>query len=556
MRTSRGQWLLRVAVAALVPLTLAAADDPTTGLLQAIRVQSSIHVTLAGDKVREGTQAELEYALAEHPTTWFPLTTGLTFVASRPVKVAYPRLNPLTTQITASLATAKDPSNEALVKFMDAILKIPKLLDDQEHAGFSALKQCSGFTQLVADLESLDGFVRAPRNIDQSLGEWRAAIEKQPGPGGVDAARKLIAVKAKQVADSAKNARDKLAEIRAAVEKLRVNRKLDAQQKTLEEQKTELEQERQKRVAAEQALAKRGKPAPKPAPTTKPAPQGGAAGRPPGAGSGTTTTPAPPAAANPARPPQPEPESCDLDVLLQRAFVAMLGTGDVDARILELDDLAEDLKGLAASLEPFAAERNWDGDAYVFATIPPAADTIKTLSIKVVPIALSTVPREGLHTDTLTKKAAAGDIVIRRFSTFAPEIAAGLVVGNIRKPSYGTTKDASGATIVARKDDQPVSLSAALMLNAVCKCGTDSFAYPMFQVGALADPKSPGLLFGAGLRFIRPSHLGLATGAALVWIKDLDKLTVGGPVGGTTDIDNDLKFRPVVKMYFTFQYTF
>ncbi len=94
------------------------------------------------------------------------------------------------------------------------------------------------------------------------------------------------------------------------------------------------------------------------------------------------------------------------------------------------------------------------------------------------------------------------------------------------------------------------------MLNGVCRCGMQSFAYPMFQVGALIDTKTPGILFGAGLRFLRPSHLGLATGAALTWIKDLDTLSVGSPVGGTTDIENDLQFKPTVKLYFTLQYTF
>ena len=225
------------------------------------------------------------------------------------------------------------------------------------------------------------------------------------------------------------------------------------------------------------------------------------------------------------------------------------------ARILELDELARDLDALHKALTPFGDKNNWEDDAYIFERVTPQADKIQTLAVKVATVTLSSVATDGI-VRTVGKDLASASVVIRGYRTFAPEIGAGLVVSSIRRPTYGTTTNAEGATVVARKDDEDISLSGALMLNGVCRCGMQSFAYPMFQVGALIDTKTPGILFGAGLRFLRPSHLGLATGAALTWIKDLDTLSVGSPVGGTTDIENDLQFKPTVKLYFTLQYTF
>jgi hypothetical protein len=572
-------WVTTASLTALASAGLAAADDPaTTALLKAQRVKSSVHVRVASAAVKEATQAELEYALAEDPTRFFPLLTGTTFVSSRTIKVAYQRLNPLTTQVTSSIAAAEDPSNAALVKFAESMLKIPKIVGGDRQESSRVLDEmltCPGFESLVGKLRKLADAVREHRTVADDLQNWRNAIDKQPGHAGVSSASNLIADKIKRVEESVKQVRDLLAGIRA-----------DAARAGLEAENAQLRQARVE--AAGQGAVAGAKPAVEaanPATGARTSGSGSVAARKPESPPAKPGTPPTPAAttkeAAKAKLAQPATETeeakkaeearaaeerklaeqrkataCQLDVVLQRAFVALLDTGDVDARIVELEGLAADLKGLKASLEPYADHRNWDGDSYVFAAVIPAADTIKTLSVKVAPVTLSSVAAEGVVREVGDKKAASGNLIIRQFSTFAPELGAGLVVSSVRRPTYGTTTNDAGQTVVARKDDEDVSLSAAVMLNGVCRCGIDSFAYPMFQVGALADTKSPGILFGGGLRFIRPSQLALSVGAALVWIKDLDTLAIGAPVGGTTDIDNDLKFEPAVKLYFSLQYTF
>jgi hypothetical protein len=112
---------------------------------------------------------------------------------------------------------------------------------------------------------------------------------------------------------------------------------------------------------------------------------------------------------------QPEPivDPCDLDILLPQAIVSLLNTGDVDARILEIEQLAEDLRGLSKTLGPYGDDGNWEGDSYVVKSVTPTPDLIRTVNIKVTPIVISSTAREGIERTEVDDKSASGTLLVR-----------------------------------------------------------------------------------------------------------------------------------------------
>jgi hypothetical protein len=148
--------------------------------------------------------------------------------------------------------------------------------------------------------------------------------------------------------------------------------------------------------------------------------------------------------------------------------------------------------------------------------------------------------------------------VLRRYGRFAPEGGAGLVVSDVFRPTYGTTKNAAGDTVVGLTSRKKQSYDAAIMLNLVCRCGWGTQAAPILQVGASANVNAPGVMLGAGLRLftVGKGNLALGAGALFAWTKDLTDLHIGDKVAGTADIEADLSFKRQVRPYVAFLYNF
>jgi hypothetical protein len=248
-------------------------------------------------------------------------------------------------------------------------------------------------------------------------------------------------------------------------------------------------------------------------------------------------------------------EACvDAQRLLRTLALAALSNPSYRERIDGLTQLASALKDLADSLDRYTTGE-WEGTSYVFFTTTPSAELKKTITLKATPLTFR------FTATTLTRvqadaKAVSTSFVLREYQSLIPELAAGFVVAIVRAPQYGTGTDAAGKTIVVRQKDKPVSFSGALLLNWVSARPAHSSLQPLFQTGVSLSPDGPGLLFGLGARIGRPKLVAFSAGGILAWVKDLNALSVGGPVSGTAELKDDLSYKPTVKAYFALQYQF
>jgi hypothetical protein len=148
---------------------------------------------------------------------------------------------------------------------------------------------------------------------------------------------------------------------------------------------------------------------------------------------------------------------------------------------------------------------------------------------------------------------------VRRYSTYAPEIAVGAVFGSIKQPKYGTSTNSAGQTVVAKVSDTSISVNPTVLANFVCRCGAGALV-PMLQIGAATSKDLPSILVGGGFRLfgVGKGDVALGGGAMFAWFKDLQKLHIGDVVAGTQQIDSDLGFtsRPKLGGYVAIQYKF
>lgn len=117
-----------------------------------------------------------------------------------------------------------------------------------------------------------------------------------------------------------------------------------------------------------------------------------------------------------------------------------------------------------------------------------------------------------------------------------------------------------GKTVVAKLDNDRVSLNPTIMVNFISREGT-TLLRPMVQFGASTSKEAPALFMGAGWRLFGAKRSGFAFGGGLMlaWVKDLKTLEEDVEVGGTKDIEEDLQFdwsRPKPRLYWSLQYTF
>lgn len=163
--------------------------------------------------------------------------------------------------------------------------------------------------------------------------------------------------------------------------------------------------------------------------------------------------------------------------------------------------------------------------------------------------------KEGVLTVT-SRPAVNHTFIVRHYCLLCPDTAAAAIYSDLRYPSYGT-KQVGGATVVDRVSTSSGRVDAAVLLGLVCRCWSPTFVYPQVHVGISSAKDFPGFLIGAGLRFTNLKDFSISGGRMFTWYKDLDKLTVGGPVSGTAELNSDLRLkRAPTTWYGALQYSF
>jgi hypothetical protein len=243
-------------------------------------------------------------------------------------------------------------------------------------------------------------------------------------------------------------------------------------------------------------------------------------------------------------------------------LAAQLNASGVRARIHTLTSIHDTLTQLATALNsPFGVADNWTGDrrqAYKLGPqVSPTLTTMQTVVLKVTSLTPADNGTGGVTTGQ--NDVATASMTVRRYSLLTPEIGVGAVFGTLRAPQYGTATNAAGQTVVARVPDSSLTVSPAIMVNFLCRCGT-GFLDPMIQIGAATSTTLPAVLTGVGFHLfgVGKGDVAIGGGAMFGWTKDLQTLKIGDVVTGTQAIDADLGYTgtPHVKAYFTIQYKF
>lgn len=161
---------------------------------------------------------------------------------------------------------------------------------------------------------------------------------------------------------------------------------------------------------------------------------------------------------------------------------------------------------------------------------------------------------------TIPKAVIKRTIRIRKYQLFVPEVSVGTAYTTFRYNTYGTTTDEGGQQLIASPVENTIrNLKFTSMINFNLYI-PNSPLHPLWQIGVGINSEAPTLLTGIGLRININGlkRLAITGGAAMTWIKELDKLKVGDKVSGTDDINKDLKyqFSWPPKPYIGIQYNF
>lgn len=227
------------------------------------------------------------------------------------------------------------------------------------------------------------------------------------------------------------------------------------------------------------------------------------------------------------------------------------------ARLREVEGLHKNVTDLHKKLVAMSAAGNWVGRDFVVAkdiVVTPELDADVTIEMADLSVEAGDASLAMKQGDPVSTSAT-----IQFDTGWVLEPSVGLTVGYVTRPKYGTDT-VDGRTIVARTNDDRVSVNPTVMLNLISRHGT-ALLRPMVQFGASTSKDAPALFMGAGWRLFGSKNAGLAFGGGLMlaWVKDLKDLKENDPVGGTKDIEADLAFdwsRPKPRLYWSLQYKF
>lgn len=149
-----------------------------------------------------------------------------------------------------------------------------------------------------------------------------------------------------------------------------------------------------------------------------------------------------------------------------------------------------------------------------------------------------------------------GRMIFEKFDPIKISVSTGIFYANFTLNSFGVAQGSSGFTVTENDIKSSTAIPAAF-LNLRFDMGSRSFL-PILQFGADPTKKSPFLLVGGGFAIPR-SKFAITGGPIWTWNQSLAKLTVGGSVASTTDLEKDIKyeFRSSPKgWYLGFQFDF
>jgi hypothetical protein len=197
--------------------------------------------------------------------------------------------------------------------------------------------------------------------------------------------------------------------------------------------------------------------------------------------------------------------------------------------------------------------RNGDMDVVIDTVEPTPAEG------KTVKVTLKTLKFSYDQAKNTISRATGTDATrtfdIRRHRNLITEYGIAGVYNDLRYPKY-SVKEEEGVRTVAREFDTS-NVNLAATLNFLCSTCIGSGVYPGFQFGVSQAKDYPGLLAGGVLRFGGTTRFAIASGVMITWYKDLNKLTVGGPVESEDKLKTDLKLRrSPAAWYLAVQYTF
>lgn len=532
--------LLVAAVLLVAGASSTIAQESTQGSLTAPRADKQIKLELKGKVIR--------FAIDDSDSFHQLLPTQL-IVASHPVKITIPNLNPLTYQYSVDREEAPDPANSALVKLVESFLELPGIFNPDARSAsirstaraevIEKLKTSVGTCQTLQQAEvligNLDKFLfpekATPTYLRGEFGAWEAAITKQPGPQAIaevrDKLANLIGDKdsglktAVQKGDEATKALEEQLERQvghsrtaslSSVAAQAASTKAAEQTPTVQSLDAEIDALRRQLQLDDQELAARAS------------------------------------------------NTCEViaHLLLQVAHLT-----NPRLRVQQLTALIETLTQINEALAAYADEKNWLSDRnggnrtnyVIYDELRPSSATMQRFSIKAVrlryqPTATAlTVAKE---------EVGAGAFTVRAFRRFTAEIGTGLVLSDIKRPKYGTATNEAGETVVGAAKLSEESYDAAIVTNFVCRCGWgDEFA-PMIQIGVAPRPSSPSILLGGGFRLfaLGKGNVAVGVGAIMAWVKDLTELEPGDKVTGTKDIESDLSYQRRVRPYVALLYSF
>lgn len=128
---------------------------------------------------------------------------------------------------------------------------------------------------------------------------------------------------------------------------------------------------------------------------------------------------------------------------------------------------------------------------------------------------------------------------IRRFRLFTPVVASGMLYTDLTFKQYGTGDDGNGNTILTESKDKVSNLSVAAYLNMYVDNKWDLPVY--FQVGFGSSTERPLFFLGGGFTLI--DRINISAGGIFTWYPELNSLTVGQEVSGTSAIQDDITYR-------------
>ena len=245
---------------------------------------------------------------------------------------------------------------------------------------------------------------------------------------------------------------------------------------------------------------------------------------------------------------------------IQAAYALAQGW-DPTGVLVKIADLRRAVAQYSSDLKKDYGDDAWspenNTDLVISKEILPTYSDMQSVTVRVIGITFKTDPPSAFATSE--DEIASVVFTVRKYSTVATEIGVGAVFGWVKQPTYGTSTNADGKTIVAKKPDKSLSTNGAVLANFVYR-GTSSLLVPMVQVGANASKDLPAIFVGGGFRLFNLPKGDLAIGGGIMaaWYKDLDKLHPEDVISGTNDINTDLKLidRPKFGPYFVIQYKF